>query len=262
MKIDVHTHAFHPKIADKVLDQLDHHYHIGMTGTGRADDLIQRLDKGAIDKAVVLCAATAPSQVIPANNWAIQLKKEEPRFIPFGTMHPDFDNIEEEFDRLEQNGITGLKFHPDFQGFRMDDPRFRKVMEIAGDRFIMLFHVGDTLPPEENPSCPIKMAKLRDDFPDPIMIAAHFGGYRQWDLAVEHLADRDVFVDTSSSIDFLSDEQCKRIFDKFDREHILFGSDYPLWDPQTEMDKLRKRLGFSDSEMEDLLSAGSVLFAD
>lgn len=261
MQIDIHTHVFHPKIADKVLAQLEGHYSITPVGTGITDDLQERLDTAGIDKAVVLTAATAPAQVIPANNWAIEIKETSESFIPFGTIHPDFPEMEAELNRLEKNNIRGLKFHPDFQGFRMDDPALYDVMEMVGDRFICLFHVGDRLPPDENPSCPRKLAKLRKTFPKPPMIAAHMGGYRQWDYALEQLAGQDVFVDTSSVMDFVDDQLLKKMFNTFGTERILFGSDYPLFDPAAEIEQLVKRLEISKCELGDIMkNAESLLF--
>ncbi|WP_319467061.1 amidohydrolase family protein [uncultured Pseudodesulfovibrio sp.] len=259
MFIDVHTHAFHPKIAHKVVDQLENHYSISPVGNGQLEDLTERLDRAGIDKAVVLAAATSGDQVIPANNWAIHIKETYPSLIPFGTIHPDFDRLESELDRLQKNNITGLKFHPDFQGFRMDDPALYEIMEMMADRFICLFHVGDTLPPEENPSCPKKLAKLHRAFPNTPIIAAHMGGYRQWEYSLEHLADTNVYVDSSSVMDFVDDSLLKQLFDSFGSDRTLFGSDYPLYDPASEIDRLKSRLHLSETALESLLNNASHL---
>lgn len=257
MRIDIHAHAFHPKIAHKVLDQLESHYTIAPVGTGKTDDLKARLDTASLDKSVVLTAATTPDQVIPANNWAISLA-DDPRFIPFGTVHPDFDFNETELDRLEKHNIRGLKFHPDFQGYWMDDKSFYELMEKVNNRFICMFHVGDTLPPNENPSCPKKMAALKQTFPETTMIAAHMGGYLHWEYALEHLAGLDVFVDSSSVMNFVNDDLLKRLFKAYGPEHILFGSDYPLFDAATEIAQLQKRLRLTDSQLEDVLTNASA----
>ena len=262
MHIDIHTHVFHPKIAHKVLDQLESHYSITPVGQGLIDDLIVRLEKAEFDKAVVLSAATAPAQVIPANNWAIEIKKTYDQLIPFGTIHPDFDGMEAELDRLERNNIKGLKFHPDFQGFRMDDPALYDVMEMVDDRFICLFHVGDVLPPDENPSCPKKLAALRKAFPKPTMIAAHMGGYRHWDYALEHLTGENVFVDSSSVMDFVDDALLKKMFQAFGYDRVLFGSDYPLFDPGDEKDRLMRIMDFSVSDIDSMMKNAESLLTN
>ncbi|WP_147821328.1 amidohydrolase family protein [Salidesulfovibrio onnuriiensis] len=261
MRFDVHTHSFHPKVAAKVIESLYDHYGIQSVGTGMTDDLLARIKTAGLDRAVVHSAATDPSQVIPANNWAIQLQQTHPELIAFGSMHVDFENIEAELDRIAAKGIKGLKFHNDFQGFRMDDPRFHSLMEIIGDRFVLMFHVGSSLPPEENPSCPVKMARLAELFPKATMIAAHMGGYRYWDLACEYLAGIDVYVDTSSSLPFLSREQFLRFYNKHDRQKILFGSDYPIFDPEDTLNLLREKIGLDHEQIEELLTNANRLFA-
>lgn len=260
MRIDVHTHAFNEKIAHKVLDQLEGHYNISPVGNGHSDDLVSRLNNAHLDKAVVLTAATSPDQVIPANNWALQLNAN-PRFIPFGTIHPEFDRNEKELDRLEKSGIQGLKFHPDFQGYRMDDKALYEVMEMVQDRFVCMFHVGDTLPPDDNPSCPRKMAALKMAFPDSTMIAAHMGGYQHWEYALEHLGNLDILVDSSSVTSFVDDTLLNRLFNAYGLDRILFGSDYPLFDPQVEIDQLKTRLRLSDFQVERMLTAAGHLFS-
>jgi predicted TIM-barrel fold metal-dependent hydrolase len=262
MFIDVHMHAFHPKIADKVLAQLEGHYSITPVGNGLVEDLIARIDRAQLDSAVILTAATTPDQVIPANNWSLYIKQAHPRLIPFGTIHPGYDKVEQELDRLETNGIKGLKFHPDFQGFRLDDPALYNVMECVGDRFVCLFHIGDALPPDENPSCPRKLAQLRKVFPDPIIIAAHMGGLYHWDYALEYLAGTDILVDSSSTLDFVDDAMLTRLYRAFGSRRILFGSDYPLYDPGTEMNRLQSRLKLSSNELDAILTTASDILLD
>ena len=249
MRYDVHTHAFHPKIAAKVLKQLHEHYDIPPVGTGLMDDLLARARAAGLDRVVVHTAATTPDQVLPANNWSIALHEKYPEVLAFGTMHPGHPDPEKEFARLERAGIHGLKFHPDFQGFRMDDPAFCRLLGRVAGRFTVMFHVGDRAAPENNPSCPVKLAALLDEFPELTAIAAHFGGYRHWRWALEHLAGRDVYLDTSSTLAFIDDETLCALWQKHPRERFLFGSDYPLFDPASEARRLAERLGLDEAEV-------------
>ena len=89
MYIDIHTHAFHPKIAHKAVEHLNDHYDVACAGTGTIVDLLQRERKAGLDRCVVLCAATAPAQVIPANSYAISLQRAYPdQVIAFGMCTP------------------------------------------------------------------------------------------------------------------------------------------------------------------------------
>lgn len=262
MYTDTHTHVFHPKIAEKAINQLRGHYGIEPVGTGVLGDLLARADAAGIDRMVVHTAATDPSQVIPANNWALDMERQSTRITAFGTLHPDYAEPEKELDRLRRAGIRGLKFHPDFQGFFLDDPKFARLMEIIGSEFTLMIHVGDQLPPEQNPSCPLKLAKLRRNFPGPTIIAAHLGGYSHWKWAVEHLAGQDVYLDTSSSLSFVDDDTLRQLLRRHPPDRLLFGSDYPLFDPADEMRLVERRLVPLGVRLDDLLTAGTRLFPD
>ena len=260
--VDVHTHAFHPKIAQRAVEQLSHHYGVAMAHNGLVEDLLVKLDEAGIERAFVHSAATKAEQVIPANNWAIHLQETYGRLSAFGTLHPEFADFEQELDRLEQHGIKGIKLHPDFQGFWLDDPRLHPFFECIGDRFLLMVHIGDDYPPEENPTCPAKLARVLDDFPDLRIIAAHFGGYRHWAYVLDALAGRRVYLDTSSSLAFIEQGLLEQIFNAFPREQILFGSDYPMWTPRAERDRLQERLHLTDTDLEELMTNGSRLLGD
>ncbi len=260
MFTDIHTHAFHPKIAAKAIEHLNEHYKVCCAGTGTIEDLKTRAAGAGIDRFVVLCAATAAAQVIPANNYAIALQEAHEEVIAFGTLHPDDVHWQKQLARLRQYGIKGIKLHPDFQHFWLDDPRLLPIFEEAQHDFFFEIHIGDTISPAKNPSCPYKVAHLLDTFPHLRIIAAHLGGYRQWDHALKTLVGRDIWLDTSSTTPFLPPNMLKEILRKHPHERILFGSDYPLYDPCEEMQRLQKNAALSDTTLEQFLSNADTLF--
>lgn len=265
MYIDIHTHAFHPKIAHKAVDHLNSFYSITCSGDGTIANLLERESEAGLEKCVVLCAATAPAQVIPANNYAISLQKEHPdQVIAFGTVHPGYDNWESELARIKAAGIRGIKLHPDFQSFWLDDPRLLPIFEAAQKDFVFEIHIGDRTSPEKNPSCPYKLASILRQFPGIRIIAAHFGGYRMWSHALEVFSDNrfeNLWFDTSSTTPFATPELAHKLLNTFPRERILFGTDWPLYDPVEELQRLQNLGGLKDSEMEVIMSNASALLA-
>ncbi len=258
--IDVHAHVMHPKITAKVTSQLEGHYCIRPEGNGLAEDLLQRMDAGGISRAIVHTAATAPGQVVPANNWSLEVQREYDDLIPFGTVHPGYPQWEKELYRLEENGIPGIKLHPDFQGIWLDDPGLYPLLEAMQGRFILMVHVGDDLPPEKNPSCPRKVAQIIDNFPELTVIAAHLGGYRQWEMALEFLVGRDLFLDTSSSLPFIRTDFLQRMINSHSWERLLFGSDYPLFDPGREKERLQENSLFTPDVVSQMEKNARRLF--
>ncbi len=257
-RVDVHTHALHSKIADKVLRQLAEHYKVTPKFSGTWEDLEPRMAKCGIEKCFVHTAATRPDQVVPANNWAISLK-QHPMAVPFGTMHIDYQDMEGELARLWDNGVRGIKLHPDFQGFWLDDPKLEPLFAAIEGRFTLMVHVGDMNPPEKNPSCPFKVAAIKRKHPKLQMIAAHFGGVYQWEYVIEAYRGLEIYMDTSSSLFKIPQPLLEQIFNFFPRHLFLFGSDYPIWDPESERDGLQRRLKLTDSELEEIMTAGSRL---
>ena len=265
MYIVIHTHAFHPKIAHKAVDHLNSFYSITCSGDGTIANLLEREQEAGLEKCVVLCAATAPAQVIPANNYAISLQREHPeQVIAFGTVHPAYENWEKELARIKAAGIRGIKLHPDFQSFWLDDPRLLPIFEAAQKDFVFEIHIGDKTTPDKNPSCPYKLASIMRQFPDIRVIAAHFGGYRMWSHALEVFSGstfENLWFDTSSTTPFATPELAHKLLNTFPRERILFGTDWPLYDPVEELQRLQTLGGLSDSEMEVIMSNASALLA-
>jgi len=258
VRIDMHTHAFHTKIAEKAVKCLESHYKFPAHGKGTVEDLIFNLDQAKIDKSCVFTAATIPDQVVLANDWAISLS-ENPRFCAFGTLHPDYPGWESELDRLEKHSIKGLKFHADFQKFQLDSKKMFPIYEAISGKFIVIFHIGDVFHPDENPSSPQKFANVLRNFPSLTAIAAHCGGYSHWEWVKEALSGFNFYMDTSSTLSFISDRLLNEIFNAFPEDYFLFGSDYPLGDPVTELRLLKEKAKFSDDKIDRLLARGAKL---
>lgn len=260
MRIDIHTHAFHPKIAAKAVQHLNEAYDLHCEGDGTVAHLLQCEKAASIDRCVVLCAATTPAQVIPANNYARDLQRLHPEIIAFGTLHPAYTRWEEELDSMEASGLRGIKLHPDFQGFRLDDPRLLPIFEAAQGRFIFEIHIGSALPAQQAPSCPYKLAHIARTFPGLTLIAAHFGGYLMWDMAIDALGGMDnVWFDTSSSSPFVTPALLHRLLQAHPPERYLFGSDWPLYDPLEERQRLQRVGRLSDAALERILTNASHL---
>jgi predicted TIM-barrel fold metal-dependent hydrolase len=257
MRTDIHTHIFHPRVAAKAVERLKK---LGFEpeGSGLAGDLLLRAERAGLDRVVAHNVATAPAQMIPVNTFAIALQAEHPKITAFGSVHPAAPGWKKELDRLEKNGIRGLKWHPNFQNLALDDPALFPVMEAAQDRFLLLCHLGCEEPLEQNPASPHKLRTLIGKFPKARFIAAHMGGYCNAAAARDALAGEDLWLDCSNTAHF-SDQELGMLFDAHPRERILFGSDYPLFDPLESWRLLQRRLGFSDREMDGLARNASAL---
>lgn len=257
--IDTHAHIFPSKIADKAVGSISHFYgDIEMRHSGSAEELLSSGSRVGVEKYLVFSTATTPSQVVGINDFILSQAHEHKEFIGLGTMHIDFENPAAELERLKRSGINGIKLHPDFQRFNIDDKRMDEVYGTLSElNMLLLTHSGDY---RYGYSHPERVARVAEKFPKMNIIAAHFGGWSQWHEARRCLLLDNVYVDTSSTFGFAKDNtEAKKGFERFDNTHIFFGTDFPMWDHEGELKSLMS-LGLSDKLLEDVLYNNFVNF--
>ena len=125
-------------------------------------------------------------------------------------------------------------------------------------------HMGD---PRFDYSHPDRLCRVLSDFPTLTVVAAHMGGWANWDYACERLSGfANLYVDTSSSmatptkeygiepyVESLSPEHTADLIRKWGAEKVLFGSDYPMWS-QAEDLAVFFAMGLTEDENRMILS--------
>jgi predicted TIM-barrel fold metal-dependent hydrolase len=250
MKIDSHVHIYPEKIALKASAGVGDFYGIPMGFDGTAATLLSLEEEAGIDRCLVHSVATKPEQVVSINNFISEsVKNSNGKFIGFATLHPDFPDIEAEVDRILSIGLCGIKLHPDFQRFALNEPRAMKLFEVIEGRLPVLVHTGDYRYKYSNPEMVIDVLEA---FPKLDFIGAHFGGWSVWDEAEQKLLDRRMWVDTSSSFYSMDSERALALIRSWGADRVLFGSDYPMWSPARELKKFNS-LPLTEIEREKIL---------
>ncbi len=242
--IDCHCHIYPDAIAPRAVAGVSSFYGINMGLDGTVATLVSEHESAGIIRALVHSVATTPHQVSSINHFiANAVAQSCGRFIGFGTLHPDSDDIARDIDELVSLGLHGVKLHPDIQGFKIDDYRCLKIYELCEGRLPILFHLGDNRYDFSNPN---RIKPILDIFTGLTVIGAHFGGWSIWERASEELCGcKNLFVDCSSSLYALSREQAVGIIRRYGAQRVLFGSDYPMWSPKEELER------FLSLELED-----------
>ncbi|MBR5156573.1 MAG: amidohydrolase [Clostridia bacterium] len=245
--VDFHAHAFHDKIAEKAANNLNDYYNIPLAADGHFEYVLNSMKENEITKMVIHATATTAKQVEMTNDYVASLINKD--IIGFGSIHPDYTNVEKELDRIESLGLKGLKLHPIFQGFVMDDEKMFPIYEQIAGRYPILMHAGDK---NSDATTPKRIAHLLDKFPNLTIIAAHLGGYSEWEEAQKYILGRNLYIDTSSAIRFLTPERSKELIQAHGADKVLFGTDYPLSLHKEELDVFDK-IDLSDEERERIL---------
>ena len=215
---------------------------------------------GGITKFLVQSVATRPDQVQHINEFIAREVAQFPdRLYGFGALHPDSPTLEEDIAHLRALGLHGVKLHPDIQGFRLDDPRCFALAEQCEGVLPLLLHTGDSRYDFSNPN---RLIPLLRRFPRLTVIGAHFGGYTIWQEAARQLAGRfeNLWVDCSSSFFAMDDDAGRALIDAYGADRVLFGTDYPMWDPQHELARLRGMRLAPETERKILYDNAAALF--
>jgi len=235
--IDFHSHIYPDAIAEKATMGVEKFYDIEMDRVGTVSALLESGDEAGVGRFVVHSVATTPKQVSSINRFvAEQCTLHPDRFIGFGTLHPELEDFGEALDEIESLSLRGIKIHPDFQTFYIDDPALNPMYEQISERGLpVLFHTGDF---RYDYSHPRRMKKLLQDFPKLVAVGAHFGGWSVWDAAAEYLADTRCYVDTSSSLYVLPPERARALVRRYGAERVVFGVDFPMWGHKRELERI------------------------
>lgn len=257
--IDVHAHVYPDAIAQRAADSIGVFYEIPMHMGGTVHELMVRSEAAGIGQSWVHSAAVTPSRVKAVNDFIIStVQAHADRFVGFGTMHPDFENVADELDRIKAAGLKGVKLHPDFQHFCLDDEKAIAMFQAMAERKLTaIVHTGDHRYPYSEPR---RMARVLDAVPSLRVNCAHLGGWSVWNDAWRELAGRDgVWVDTSSSLYAVTPEEAAQIIRHYGEDRVLFGTDYPMWEPAEEVEKFL-RLPLSAQQQEKILHLNAEAF--
>ncbi len=254
--IDAHTHVFPDKIATKSSESIGHFYGLDYFSPASVSALLESGKKINACHYLVCSSALSPTQTEHINDYMALLMAEHKEFTALGTIHPDNENYREELARVKSLGLKGVKLHPDFQKFTIDDEKMLPVYrEIARLGLPVLMHMGDD---RYDYSRPLHLASLMRKVPDLVCIAAHFGGWGRWDEAYEVLVPSErLYFDTSSALMRLSRDGALKMVEKFGVERFMFGTDFPIWEPTAEVKRVLD-LGLTEKENEMLFSGNFI----
>ena len=253
MKIfDIHVHIFPRNLAQRAANNIGAFYDgIYMHGDGTLERAVEMMDAAGITAFAAHAVALTPHSIDHVNHFILSAKETMgDRMIPFAAMHPFTDDVQGAVDKIVAQGFRGIKIHPDMQKFVVDDPAVAPMMEAIAGRLPLLIHCGDNRYDFDGPQ---RIINLHANFPKLQIICAHFGGWGEWDRALELLPGQEgLLFDTSSSLYKWPAEKATEAVRRFGVENMLYGTDYPMWEPAGELERFM-RMGLTDSEREDIL---------
>ncbi|SPQ01411.1 Amidohydrolase 2 [Candidatus Sulfobium mesophilum] len=233
--IDFHTHAFPDELAERAMSALleegkkksDVSAHLN----GRVASLLSSMDKNNIEKSIVCSIATKPSQFEPILSWSIKIASG--RLLPFPSLHPDDPDALDKVSRIKEGGFKGIKFHPYYQNFSIDEERlFPIYKKIASEGLIVLMHTGFDLAFDRvRIADPEKILRVVETCPDLKLVTSHLGAWEDWDEVERLMIGEKVYMEISYALDILDPRRARDMILAHPAEYVLFGTDSP-WTSQ------------------------------
>ncbi len=242
--IDVHTHAFPDQLAERAIAQLAEAANLPILMAGTVGALLDSMDQAGVAQSWLASIATRPDQFGSILDWLCAIRSE--RLVPLASVHPADPEAAEHVHEIHARGLIGLKFHPYYQEFEIDEAPMDPVWAAAEELgLIVLFHAGfDPGFPKIRRAAPERIRRVSERFPRLRIIAAHLGGWQDWDAVERELIGRPVWLDVATTIPFLGRERTRKLILAHGPERVLFGSDSP-WMTQAATIEQVKSLGLA-----------------
>lgn len=261
--IDFHAHAFPDDLAGRAIKVLEREGGVKAHLDGRVSSLLSSMDESGIEKSVVCSIATKPAQFDPILTWSKKIGSE--RIIPIPSVHPDDPRCLERISQLKGEGFKGVKLHPYYQNFYIDDEKlFPLYEEMCEHNLLLVLHTGfDIAFPPIRRADPEQILYVREHFPTMRLVTTHLGSWKLWAEVEKSLIGKQVYMEMSMSLEFMGREEARKLLLSHDKNYILFGTDSP-WTSQRETIKLLKGLQLGE-DLERLIlkdNAINLLGAD
>ena len=247
---DTHIHFFPDSIAAIAMSKLSETAGLIPCTDGTYTDSIKTLREHDICGGTALHIATTVHQQSSVNNFAAKAQTDS--LLCFGSVHPDAEDALTELERIAALGLKGVKLHPDYQNFYVEDRRLFPIYELIGELGLpAAFHTGfDPVSPSAVHCSPQGLSIVADKFPKLKIITAHMGGAYMPEDAVKYLSDKaNVRFDTAVISEFLDAEAFGKMVSEIGAERIFFATDMP-WAKAEDITAIIENAHLSNTEKE------------
>lgn len=257
MIIDFHTHAFPDSVAATAIPALAKEGNVTAHTRGTVDSLLASMDRAGINSSVVCSIATRPAQFEPILVWSRAI--QSPRLISLPSIHPDDPDLVAKVFRINDEKFPGIKMHPYYQNFVLDEERLTPLYEALSETGLLLVvHCGyDIAFPRIRKADPTQILAVKKRFPALRLITTHFGGWDIWSEVEELLIGKEIFMELSFALTHLHPEQSLRMLNKHPVDFLLFGSDSP-WDDQMVAIERLKKLNLKPERLDHILGKNAM----
>ena len=226
------------------------------------EELLRRMDKAGVDKAVAWLQPPYLRDVTPGNAYVHEAMTAHPdRILGFGWADPNLgvDRAKEAARRcVGDYGMFGVKLNGAQNSFYIDSPELALpvIEEIARLGSRLAFHVGADAYEHTHPFRVAKIARL---FPELTILAVHMGGAAFADLSAAMIETADACPNLTLIGSAVRAIPILKAVKALGPDRVCFGSDTPfelMWVERAKYDALLD--GEVSDEERSLIMGGNI----
>ena len=248
--IDIHVHVEkdehgHISVNDDILAASEKYFRADVNRTPTVADIAAYYRERNMAAVVFTVDATTAMKhaALSSEEIADTVAQFDDTLLAFGSVDPLQGDaaIERAIKLVADHGVRGFKFHPGMQGFYPNDERFYPLFEeIDKLQVPILSHTGQTGIGAGMPggagiklrSCnPMYLDDLAADFPNLQIIMAHPSVPWQAEAISIATHKANTYIDLSGWSPKYFAPELVRATNGMLRDKVLFGTDYPVIDP-------------------------------
>ncbi len=255
--IDFHTQAFPDEIAAIAIKSLEKKSNAKAYIEGTVDSLLSSMDKAGIASSVICSMAARVEQFQPILDWSLAIRSE--RIIPFPSIHPGDPDWKDHLRAIKEHGFIGLKMHPYYQNFYIDDPElFDFYQQIRELDLLLIMHTGyDIAYPRIKRAEPARVLNLLQKVEGLRLITTHLGGWDDWGDVRKLLTGRPIYMEISFALDFLDQIRLRDLIFNHPPGYILLGTNSPWTNQETTL-KMLTRLDLPDKLFQEIVKDNAL----
>jgi predicted TIM-barrel fold metal-dependent hydrolase len=250
--IDFHAHAFPDALAARAISQLEHGSGVKAFLDGRLASLLAAMDRVGIGTSVICSIATKPEQFDPIFKWSQQIASS--RIVPLPSIHPKAADPIGQARRVAEAGLLGIKLHPYYQEFDLDDaalfPLYRVLDELG---LLLVCHTGfDFAFPRDRKGDPVRVRRVLERVPTLKLVTTHVGAWDDWGEVEKHLIGQPITMDISLSLELLGRERARTMILAHPVDRVVYGTDSP-WGSQADTLQALRALDLGEEREQAIL---------
>lgn len=244
MIIDCHTHCYPEEVSSNPREWAQargerHWAELVAPGDRKSiqdwaepEQFLAAMDEAGIGRAVLLGWYWENESTCRWHNEVIAewVRQAPERFIGFAAILPN-ENVIEQLEAAKVLGLRGVgELHPGVQGFDSHDTHWQAMAQwCTANHWPVNFHATA----ESGKDHPAAVAtplqdylKMAEDFPDLLIILAHWGGGLP--LETKNPLPNNLYFDCAASPLLYRENPIREVIERVGIRQVLFGSDYPL----------------------------------